>query len=92
MSTTSRYISRQGALLEALCDKEMLLVLDNCEHLIAACAWFIERLLSSCPRVPVLATSREPLDVPGEMNRVVPGLSLPVPQRTPTLDELEGYR
>jgi len=78
-------------LLEALCNKEMLLVLDNCEHVIEACAWFVERLLSSCPRVRVLATSREPLDVAGEMNRVVPALSLPDPQRTPAVEELEGY-
>ena len=78
-------------LLEALCDKEMLLVLDNCEHLIDACAWFTQRLLSSCPRVRVLATSREPLDVAGEMNRVVPALSLPETQHTPAAEELEGY-
>ena len=45
--------------------------LDNCEHLIDACARFTERLLSSCPRVRVLATSREPLEVAGEIEGLV---------------------
>ena len=78
-------------LVEALRNKEMLLVLDNCEHLIDACAQLAETLLSRCARLRVLATSREPLDVAGEMNWAVPALSLPDPQRTPTVEELEGY-
>ena len=56
----------------------MLLVIDNCEHLIDACATFIENLLRACPRVSVLATSRERLNIPGETVFQVPTLSIPV--------------
>ena len=58
--------------------QQMLLVLDNCEHLIAACATVAESLLVRCPSLAVLATSREPLGVPGEIAWRVPSLSLPV--------------
>ncbi|MCC6176894.1 MAG: hypothetical protein IT305_16415 [Chloroflexi bacterium] len=54
-----------------------LLVLDNCEHLIAGAAAFAQRLLRSCPGLVILATSREPLGVAGEVIRRVPSLSLP---------------
>ncbi|MGH3147698.1 MAG: BTAD domain-containing putative transcriptional regulator, partial [Rubrobacter sp.] len=64
-------------LLDALGDREMLLVLDNCEHLIDASARLAEPLLNSCPRLRVLATSREPLGVGGEVVWQVPPLSLP---------------
>ncbi|MGH2343905.1 MAG: ATP-binding protein [Chloroflexota bacterium] len=57
--------------------KRMLLVLDNCEHLIEACAELISFLLRSCPELRVLATSREGLRVPGEVLYQVPSLSLP---------------
>ena len=60
--------------------KEILLVIDNCEHLIAACAQLAERLLHACPKLRILATSREPLSIPGEMIWSVPPLSLPDPQ------------
>ena len=50
------------SLLDALHDRQLLLVLDNCEHLVAACAQFVESLLAGTP-VTVLATSREPLRV-----------------------------
>ncbi len=59
-----------------LAGAEVLLVLDNCEHLIAGVAGFVERLLSACPRVTVLATSRVRLLVPFESVFPVPGLSL----------------
>lgn len=61
----------------ALAGKQVLLILDNCEHLIEACADLVKRLCERCRGLTVLATSREPLNVPGE--RVVPlaGLSLP---------------
>ncbi len=48
-------------ILEALRGKQLLLVLDNCEHLIEYCAVLAERLLSECPEVNILATSREAL-------------------------------
>jgi predicted ATPase/transcriptional regulator with XRE-family HTH domain len=76
---------------DALHTKEMLLVLDNCEHLIDACAQFVDRLLNSCSHLRVLATSREPLGVDGEANWVVLSLSLPDPEDPLTVDELERY-
>lgn len=66
-------------LAEHLEAKEMLLVLDNCEHLIAGCAALVEALLCACPGLRVLATSREPLGVAGEASWPVPPLSLPDP-------------
>jgi hypothetical protein len=51
--------------------KKMLLVLDNCEYLVAACARLAEALLRACPKVRILATSREALGVPGEIGWLV---------------------
>ena len=79
------------SLLDALGDKEMLLVLDNCEHLIDAAALLTVALLDSCPRLRVLATSREPLGVPDELGWPVPPLSAPDMQQSPTMEELGGY-
>ncbi len=58
-------------------DRRLLLLLDNCEHLVEAVARLAEALLSHCPNLTVLATSREPLRVPGEVTWRVPSLSLP---------------
>lgn len=66
-----------STLLEGLRGKELLLVMDNCEHLIQASSSLAEALLSSCPRLRILATSREPLGVGGEAVRQVGPLSLP---------------
>src|SRR5260370_28474159 len=55
-----------ATLEDALRGRHLLLILDNCEHLVAACAQLCERLLASCPWLRVLTTSREPLRVPGE--------------------------
>lgn len=71
------------ALVLYLKNKTLLLILDNCEHLIAPVAQFVEKVLSSCPGVSVLATSREALRVAGE--HVYPVPSLPVPDRAETL-------
>jgi predicted ATPase/DNA-binding SARP family transcriptional activator len=57
-------------------DRQMLIVLDNCEHVVGACARFVEHLLSSCPNVRVLATSRERLHIAGEVDWRVPSLAL----------------
>lgn len=69
------------ALLNTLTDylqsKELLLILDNCEHLLAACAQLSEVLLRSCAHVRILATSRERLNILGETVWLVPSLSLP---------------
>ncbi|MFO0618525.1 MAG: protein kinase [Polyangiaceae bacterium] len=64
-------------LVRALRDRRMLVVLDNCEHLVGACATVVDALLRACPRVRVLATSREPLGVAGETTYRVPPLALP---------------
>jgi predicted ATPase/DNA-binding SARP family transcriptional activator/DNA-binding CsgD family transcriptional regulator/Tfp pilus assembly protein PilF len=78
-------------LVEALRDKETLLVLDNCEHLVEAAARLVDTLLDCCPRLRVLATSREALSVEGEVLWRVPPLSAPDPRRSPTVGELAGY-
>ncbi len=70
-------ISPAEALLDYLEPRETLLVLDNCEHLIEACAALADDLLRSCPGLKILATSREALSVPGERAWLVPSLSLP---------------
>lgn len=67
----------ERALSALLQDRELLLVLDNCEHLVEACAALVTQLLSSCPRLRILATSREALGVAGERSWLVPALSLP---------------
>jgi len=79
------------ALVDGLRSKEMLLILDNCEHLINAAARLLDILLDSCPRLRVLATGREPLGVAGEVRWPVPALSVPDPQHSSTVGELEGY-
>jgi predicted ATPase/DNA-binding CsgD family transcriptional regulator len=68
-------------LIEHLGDKQVLIVLDNCEHLIQACASATEQLLAGCPRLSILATSREGLGVPGEKVWRLPSLSTTVEAR-----------
>ena len=63
-------------LLRFVRDRQMLFVLDNCEHLLEASAALVNDLLAACPNVTILATSREPLMVAGEVNWQVPSLSL----------------
>ncbi|HUR17483.1 MAG TPA: tetratricopeptide repeat protein [Acidimicrobiales bacterium] len=60
-------------------EQAMLIVVDNCEHLVEACGDLVDRLLRSCPALRVLATSREPLAVSGEHRWSVGALSLPDP-------------
>jgi non-specific serine/threonine protein kinase len=64
-------------LAAALPAKQLLLILDNCEHLVGACCQLVDRLLRSCPQVRMLATSRQPLGVPGELAWRVPSLTIP---------------
>jgi predicted ATPase/DNA-binding SARP family transcriptional activator len=66
-----------ATLLNTLRDQNLLLVLDNCEHLIEAVAALAQAILSRCPNVRILATSRQPLGVEGETAYPVPPLSLP---------------
>ena len=73
--------------------KHALLILDNCEHLIAACADGAEHLLRFCPRLHILATSRETLRVSGEMLYRVPSLTTPqAAQDIANLDHYESVR
>jgi predicted ATPase len=72
-----------------LSDRQLLLVLDNCEHLLDACTQLAAALLRACPGLAVLATSREPLRVAGEQHYRVPSLSVPNPRRLPPA-ELTG--
>ncbi|MDQ3701897.1 MAG: serine/threonine-protein kinase [Chloroflexota bacterium] len=67
----------QEALVEALRPQRLLLVLDNCEHVVVACATLATQLLSACPQLQILATSREALGVAGEITWSVPPLSAP---------------
>jgi predicted ATPase/class 3 adenylate cyclase len=60
--------------------RELLLVLDNCEHLVAACAELVDLLLRNCPRLRVLATSREGLGIAGETTVLVRSLPVPDPR------------
>jgi predicted ATPase/DNA-binding SARP family transcriptional activator len=69
--------SPADSLRDALRDAELLLVLDNCEHLVDAVAAAVDRLLRDASRLRVLATSREALGIPGERAWLIPVLSLP---------------
>ncbi|WP_406049400.1 BTAD domain-containing putative transcriptional regulator [Kribbella sp. NBC_00889] len=75
-------------LITRLAPRNLLLVLDNCEHLLPACAGLVSAVLRGCPGVTVLATSREPLHAPGEVTFRVPSLELPEPADAGDLDRL----
>jgi len=66
-----------AAVVQALADRELLIVLDNCEHVLGSAAQVVATLAGQCRRLRVLATSRERLDVPGESVFPVPPLELP---------------
>ncbi len=70
------------ALMDALRPQNLLLILDNCEHLVDAVASLSGTLLASCPGLRILATSREALGIPGEVRYSVPPLALPDPDLT----------
>jgi len=72
-------------------EKQLLLVLDNCEHLISACTQLAEVLLTRCANLKILATSREALGITGEVVYLVPTLSLPVSQPQKIIDSLMEY-
>jgi predicted ATPase/DNA-binding SARP family transcriptional activator/DNA-binding CsgD family transcriptional regulator len=78
-------------LVDALNSKNMLLILDNCEHLVDDVAGLVASLLETCPYLRILATSREALAVSGEVTWPVSLLSVPDPKRLPTVARLEGY-
>ena len=78
-------------LTRVLRPQSRLLVLDNCEQLLAETAAIAMHLLSGCPRLWILVTSREGLGVPGEVIWRVPSLKFPWPGRQPSIDEMAEY-
>ncbi len=78
-------------LLDYLRSKRLLLILDNCEHLIEGCAELADLILHACPEVHLLATSREALGLEGEVVFHVPSLSTPDPSALPALERLPEY-
>ena len=79
-------------LVQVLRPQRLLLILDNCEHVLPASAELAEHLLRGCPRLRLLATSREPLSIAGEVVFRVPPLRLPTDDRLATLAESEAGR
>jgi predicted ATPase/DNA-binding CsgD family transcriptional regulator len=78
-------------LADSLRKRQLLLVLDNCEHLIETCARFAQRMLLSCPRLQILATSREALGVVGEATWRVPTLTVPERDHPPSVEDAAHY-
>ena len=72
-------------------DKHLLLVLDNCEHVIADCARLADELLHACPKLKIMASSREALGVAGEIAYHVPSLPAPDPRQLPALEEMNTF-
>jgi predicted ATPase/DNA-binding SARP family transcriptional activator len=94
VAATLRLVEEPGhtplqALAEAFGERRAVLVLDNCEHLVEACAQLSDGLLRSCPNLTILATSREGLGIAGEIAWTVPPLSLPAPSATVTAGQME---
>jgi len=79
------------ALVREMRERRLLLVLDNTEHVIDACAELAAELLRACPDVRILATSREPLNVAGETTYPVPALGLPKDGDVPAADGVTRY-
>ena len=87
--------SQSSPLLSRLTDylqsKQLLLMLDNCEHLIEACSTLSDALLHSCPNLKILVASREALGIGGESTFRVPSLSLPDPKSLPPVANLTMF-
>ncbi|ABG99896.1 protein kinase/ transcriptional regulator, LuxR family protein (plasmid) [Rhodococcus jostii RHA1] len=81
----------RDVLIEFLVPRELLLVLDNCEHMVDVAAELAEILLRVCPGLRILATSREPLAIRGEAVLRVPPLAVPDPEGRPSLRGLPKY-
>ena len=81
--------SQLDAVLDFLHERELLIILDTCEHLLDACAMLADAVLRAAPNVTVLATSRQPLDVPGEHICAIAPLPVPDPD-VPTPGAADG--
>jgi predicted ATPase/class 3 adenylate cyclase/DNA-binding CsgD family transcriptional regulator len=77
-----------STLISALRSKQLLLLMDNCEHLLASCAQLADTLIRSCPNLRIMATSRQVLGTNGETTLRVPPLSVVDPNHLPSLDVL----
>jgi predicted ATPase len=77
--------------VDFLMDRNLLLLFDNCEHLITSCASLAETLLKACPRLHILVSSRVRLNLPGEITYYVPSLAAPDPIHPISLTELIQY-
>ncbi|QSE90710.1 protein kinase [Rhodococcus pseudokoreensis] len=78
-------------IVQFLIDRKLLIVLDNCEHVIAPVARFAETILRTCPEVSILTTTREPLNIAGESVLRVPSLSTPAVDHEPALMASPNY-
>ncbi|MFL4476360.1 LuxR C-terminal-related transcriptional regulator [Paeniglutamicibacter sp. MACA_103] len=78
-------------LTDHLRDKEMLLVLDNCEHLLDEVSLLVDRILGQAPGVRILATSREPVGITGETLYAIPPLSTPAADEHVRVEQLESF-
>jgi predicted ATPase/DNA-binding SARP family transcriptional activator len=78
-------------LVDYLQTKRLLMIFDNCEHLIAACARLVDGLVHACPNLSILVSSREALGIDGEMPFVVPPLTMPETLQQTDLDKLVQY-
>jgi len=85
----------QRPIIDMLCDylgkKKMLIILDNCEHLVDACAQMANRILHAASDVQILASSREALSIAGEVTYRVPSLGLPDVDNLPSVETLSQY-
>ena len=77
-------------LMDWFSDRELLIILDNCEHLLEACAKFSDSVLRGSRTSRILASSREALGIAGEIAYRVPSLSTPNPEEKPNLEQLQG--
>jgi predicted ATPase/class 3 adenylate cyclase len=85
----------QRPVIDMLCDylreKKMLILLDNCEHLVEACADMADRILHASPGIHILASSREGLGIAGEVTYQVPSMTLPDADHLPPVETLDRY-
>ena len=85
----------QRSALDILCDylqaKKVLIILDNCEHLVDACARMADRILHAAPNTRILASSREGLGIGGEITYRVPSLGLPDISHLPSLEKMSQF-
>lgn len=84
-------VSPRDSLIALLADRPTLVILDNCEQVLEGCASLVDDLLRACPDVVVVATSREPLSVPGEVSWRAPSLAAPSQPVDVSIESLRTY-